>query len=219
MIDYSKNDSLTEQATALLNDYYTLEGENIQDAFLRASKAYSGGDDALASRLYGYASNHWFMFSSPLLANAPVPGARHKGMPISCFLTYVPDTLLGLIDHQTELAWLSVKGGGVGGHWSDVRAVSDKAPSPIPFMKVADSAMTAYKQGRTRKGSYAAYYRLATQILLNFSIFDSLLVAILIVSASTSIMPLTFLMNSLMQFMMMLIGICLTPTTRQSGKP
>ena len=71
--------------------------------------------------------------------------------------SYIPDTLEGLIDHQSELAWLSVKGGGVGGHWSDVRAVSDKAPSPIPFIKVADSAMTAYKQGQTRKGSYAAY--------------------------------------------------------------
>jgi len=42
--------------------------------------------------------------------------------------------LEGLIDHSAELRWLSVKGGGVGGHWSDIRAISDKAPGPMPFL-------------------------------------------------------------------------------------
>ena len=69
----------------------------------------------------------------------------------------MPDTLEGLIDHTAELRWLSVKGGGVGGHWSDVRAVSNKAPGPMPFLHTVDADMVAYRQGRTRKGSYAAY--------------------------------------------------------------
>jgi ribonucleoside-diphosphate reductase alpha chain len=72
-------------------------------------------------------------------------------------LTYVPDSLEGLIDHSAELRWLSVKGGGVGGHWSDIRAVSNKAPGPMPFLHTVDADMVAYRQGRTRKGSYAAY--------------------------------------------------------------
>ena len=131
-IDKSRNSVLSEQSQALLSDYYTLEGEDIQDAFARAATAYSGGDGELAQRIYDYASRGWFMFSSPILSNAPKEGEAPRGLPISCFLSYVPDTLEGLIEHQEELAWLSVKGGGVGGHWSDVRAVSDKAPSPIP---------------------------------------------------------------------------------------
>jgi ribonucleoside-diphosphate reductase alpha chain len=167
-VDKSRNAQLSEQSKALLEDYYTLEGEDIQDAFARASTAYSGGDGELAQRIYDYASRGWFMFSSPILSNAPKEGEIPKGMPISCFLSYVPDTLEGLIEHQEELAWLSVKGGGVGGHWSDVRAVSDKAPSPIPFMKVADSAMTAYKQGKTRKGSYAAYLDVSHPDIMEF---------------------------------------------------
>ena len=69
----------------------------------------------------------------------------------------MPDTLDGLIDHTNELRWLSVKGGGVGGHWSDIRAVSKKAPGPMPFLHTVDADMVAYRQGRTRKGSYAAY--------------------------------------------------------------
>ena len=88
---------------------------------------------------------------------APETGSSHSGLPISCFLTYVGDNLDSLIEHNAEVAWLSVKGGGVGGHWSHVRGISEKAPGPIPFMKVVDSQMTAYKQGKTRKGSYAAY--------------------------------------------------------------
>ena len=157
-IDVSRDTLLSEQATQLLRDYYMLKSEvSPQEAFARASLAYCDGDYDFAQRIYDYASKQWFMFSSPVLSNAPKPKESFKALPISCFLTYVGDTLEDLIAHNTEVAWLSVKGGGVGGHWSDVRAVSDKAPGPIPFLKVVDSQMTAYKQGKTRKGSYAAY--------------------------------------------------------------
>jgi len=157
-INRSKDREISDQAIDLLKAHYLRGKERSpQEAYARACLAYCEKDMKLAQRLYDGVSNGWFMFSSPILSNAPAPGEKPLGLPISCFLNYIPDTLEGLIDHQSELAWLSVKGGGVGGHWSDVRAVSDKAPSPIPFIKVADSAMTAYKQGQTRKGSYAAY--------------------------------------------------------------
>ena len=97
------------------------------------------------------------MFASPVLSNAPKSGEKAKALPISCFLTYVPDSLEGLIDHSAELRWLSVKGGGVGGHWSDIRAISDKAPGPMPFLHTVDADMTAYRQGKTRKGSCHIY--------------------------------------------------------------
>lgn len=156
-VDYSRNEGFSEQALTLLKEYYCLPGEDPQDALARAAVAYSEGDEDFAQRIYDYASNRWFMFSSPVLSNAPLPGESPKGLPISCFLTFVDDTLDSLIEHNAEVSWLSVKGGGVGGHWSTVRGISDKAPGPIPFMKVVDSQMTAYKQGKTRKGSYAAY--------------------------------------------------------------
>ena len=168
-IDLKKDLKITEQAKELLDNFYLKEGETSpQQAYARASVAYCAGDLELAQRLYDAVSNGWFMFSSPILSNAPKEGEAVKGLPISCFLSYVPDTLEGLISHQSELAWLSVKGGGVGGHWSDVRAVSDKAPSPIPFIKVADSSMTAYKQGKTRKGSYAAYLDIGHPDIVEF---------------------------------------------------
>jgi ribonucleoside-diphosphate reductase alpha chain len=157
-VDNKRNKILSEQSLKLLQDYYCREDEKSpQQAFARASVAFSNGNMKLAQRIYDYVSQGYFMFSSPVLSNAILKGEDVKSLPISCFLTYVPDTLEGLIDHSAELRWLSVKGGGVGGHWSDIRAVSNKAPGPMPFLHTVDADMVAYRQGRTRKGSYAAY--------------------------------------------------------------
>src|SRR6056300_1110716 len=168
-IDRNRDKQLSEQAYKLLKDYYCNSDENSpQQAFARASVAYCAGDMELAQRIYDYVSKGWFMFASPVLSNAPAPGQKAKALPISCFLTYVPDSLEGLIDHSAELRWLSVKGGGVGGHWSDVRAVSKKAPGPMPFLHTVDADMVAYRQGRTRKGSYAAYMDVSHPDIVEF---------------------------------------------------
>ena len=156
-IDLKRDKLITDQAMKLLKDYYCREKEpSPQYAFARAATCYSPTKE-FAQRIYDYVSKGWFMFASPVLSNAVLPGEKVKALPISCFLTYVPDSLEGLIDHTAELRWLSVKGGGVGGHWSDVRAVSEKAPGPMPFLHTVDADMVAYRQGKTRKGSYAAY--------------------------------------------------------------
>jgi len=168
-IDTDKDKLLSTQAEKLLKEYYCKEGEDSpQMAFARASKAYCYGDTKLAQRIYNYVSKKWFMFASPVLSNAPKPNEKVKALPISCFLSYVPDTLEGLIEHTSELRWLSIKGGGVGGHWSDVRSVSDIAPGPVPFLHTVDADMTAYRQGKTRKGSYAAYMDVSHPDILEF---------------------------------------------------
>jgi len=168
-IDVRRDKSLSDQAFKLLTDYYCRKEEKSpQEAFARAAVAYSAGDMELAQRIYDAASKGWFMFSSPILSNAPLPNEKAKALPISCFLAYVPDSLEGLIDHTAELRWLSVKGGGVGGHWSDVRSISDIAPGPIPFLHTVDADMTAYRQGKTRKGSYAAYMDISHPDIIEF---------------------------------------------------
>ena len=162
LIKRERDELLTDYAIGMLKDFYMRDYEKSpQEAYSRASQAWSKYkgemDEDLAQRLYEYVSKKWFMFASPVLSNAPNGTTKDKGLPISCFLTYVPDSLEGLISHSSELRWLSVFGGGVGGHWSDVRTVTDKAPGPIPFLHTVDADMIAYRQGKTRKGSYAAY--------------------------------------------------------------
>jgi len=176
-IDLSRDDNLTEFSKNLLRDYYMLDSEDSpQESFARAAVAFSTDDSSkigkegldLAQRIYDYASKGWFMFSSPILSNAPSIDKKSLGLPISCFLTYVDDSLEGLISHTDELRWMSVKGGGVGGHWSSIRSNSTIAPGPIPFLKTVDSDMTAYRQGKTRKGSYAAYMDVSHPDILEF---------------------------------------------------
>jgi len=168
-IELKRDERLSEQSLKLLKEFYLEEGEvSPQESFARASVAYCAGDLSLAQRIYDYVSKGWFMFSSPVLSNAAKPGEKTNGLPISCFLTYVPDTVDGLINHHAETAWLSVKGGGVGGHWKDVRGITDKSTGVLPMMKVNDSQMTAYKQGKTRKGSYAAYLDVSHPDIVEF---------------------------------------------------
>lgn len=168
-IDKNKDTLLSEQAKKLLTEYYCRKDETSpQMAFARAANAYSYGDKKLAQKIYDAASKGWFMFASPVLSNAPLSKEKVKALPISCFLTYVPDSLEGLIEHSAELRWLSVKGGGVGGHWSSVRSVSDIAPGPIPFLHTVDADMIAYRQGKTRKGSYAAYMDISHPDIMEF---------------------------------------------------
>ena len=159
LIDYKRDNYLSEFSHKTLQDRYLVDGEKSpQDAFARAARAFSD-NDAHAQRLYDYASKLWFMFSTPILSN----GGTARGLPISCFLNYIEDSRTGLTGHYTENAFLSSVGGGVGGSWSDVRSVGSKTSNGsestgvIPFMKVVDAEMLAFSQGVTRRGSYAAY--------------------------------------------------------------
>ena len=163
-IDYDKDNNLNTFSLNSLKDRYFWEEEtHAQEAFARAAvfgATYKGVTDyELAQRLYQYSSNSWFMFSTPILSN----GGTSRGLPISCFLNYVPDSRGGLSDHYDENIWLASSGGGIGGYWGDVRsngiptAHGSRSTGSIPFMHVVDSQMLAFNQGTTRRGSYAAY--------------------------------------------------------------
>ena len=167
-IDGSRTSNLSPLAIDLLEKYYVLEGETIQEAFARPALAFCNGDLELAQGIYDDVSKQWAMYSSPILSNAPRLGEKAKAMPISCFLSYLDDTREGLVDHQVELAWLSMLGGGVGGHWSDIRSTGEKSVGVMPHLKIADSAVEGFRQGRTRKGSYAAYLDVSHPDMLEF---------------------------------------------------
>ena len=164
VIDYNKEKKLDKFSLDTLRDRYLWEEEtHAQEAFARASvfaATFKGETDFdLAQRLYEYSSDLWFMFSTPILSN----GGTTRGLPISCFLNYVPDSRRGLSDHYDENIWLASSGGGIGGYWGDVRSngvatqQGSRSTGSIPFMHVVDSQMLAFNQGVTRRGSYAAY--------------------------------------------------------------
>jgi ribonucleoside-diphosphate reductase alpha chain len=182
-IDLSKDALLSEAGFKTLTDRYLKQGEvSPQEVFKRSSLAFSDSLE-MAKRMYGYMSNLWMSGSTPVLANAPI---RKKfstnfstsmfadnfegidGLPISCFLTHVDDSINGLNNHTVESRKLSVAGGGVGAYWGDVRGKTKRSGGTIPFIHTHDADVLAYQQGDQRRGAYAAYLHISHPDIIEF---------------------------------------------------
>jgi ribonucleoside-diphosphate reductase alpha chain len=157
-VDHSRDSLLTDFGKDTLTDRYLLPGETFQDLFVRVASAYA--DDAEhAQRVYDYISQLWFMPATPVLSN----GGTGRGLPISCYLNSVPDSLEGIVDTWNENVWLAARGGGIGTYWGAVRGIGEpvglngKTSGIIPFVRVMDSLTLAISQGSLRRGSAACY--------------------------------------------------------------
>ena len=156
--DPSRDALLTEFGKTTLNDRYLLQGESYQDMFARVATAFAD-DIGHAQRIYDYISKLWFMPATPVLSN----GGAERGLPISCFLNAVGDSLDGIMDTWNENVWLASNGGGIGTYWGGVRSIGEKVGQNgqtsgiIPFIRVMDSLTLAISQGSLRRGSAAVY--------------------------------------------------------------
>lgn len=151
-IDLSRDALFDKLGLQRLRESYMMDGEESpQERFAYVSATFSS-DIEHAQRLYDYASKHWLSFSTPILSF----GRSKKGLPISCFLPYIDDTAEGLVNTLSETNWLSMLGGGVG-LGIGIRASDDKSTGVMPHLKMYDASSHAYRQGKTRRGSYAAY--------------------------------------------------------------
>jgi ribonucleoside-diphosphate reductase alpha chain len=157
-VDRSRDALLTDFGKTTLEDRYLLPGESYQDMFARVSTAYADDADH-AQRIYDYMSRLWFMPSTPVLSN----GGADRGLPISCFLNAVSDSLDGIVGTWNENVWLAANGGGIGTYWGGVRSIGEKVKGAgqtsgiIPFIRVMDSLTLAISQGSLRRGSAAVY--------------------------------------------------------------
>jgi ribonucleoside-diphosphate reductase alpha chain len=146
-----------------LKESYMKEDEvSPQERFAYVSKAF-GSNEAHAQRLYEYSSKHWLSYSTPVLSF----GRSKRGLPISCFLPYLHDSAEGLVDCLAEVNWLSMLGGGVG-IGIGIRSTDDKSVGVMPHLRTYDASSLAYRQGRTRRGSYAAYLDVSHPDILIF---------------------------------------------------
>ena len=157
-INRDKDLLLTEFGKNTLENRYLMPGESYQDAFARVACAYADNKDH-AQRLYNYMSNLWFMPATPVLSN----GGANRGLPISCFLNEVGDSLKGIMSNYDENLWLASNGGGIGTYWGSVRSNGEKITRSgatsgiVPFLRVTDSFTLAISQGSLRRGSAAVY--------------------------------------------------------------
>ena len=151
-IDLERDKLFDELGIKRLQESYMKEDETSpQHRFAFVSKSFGSNPDH-AQRLYEYSSKHWLSYSTPILSF----GRSKRGLPISCFLNYIEDTAEGLVENLSETNWLSMLGGGVGIGFG-IRSADDKSTGVMPHLKIYDASSLAYRQGRTRRGSYAAY--------------------------------------------------------------
>ena len=151
-IDYSRDELFDELGIKRLKESYMKDDEvSPQERFAFVSSAF-GSNAEHAQRLYDYSSRHWLSYSTPILSF----GRSTNGLPISCFLPYLHDSSEGLVECLSEVNWLSMLGGGVG-IGIGIRSSDEKSVGIMPHLKTYDASCLAYRQGRTRRGSYATY--------------------------------------------------------------
>ncbi len=162
-IDLERDKLFDELGIKRLKESYMRDDESSpQERFAYVSKKFSSNADH-AQRLYDYSSNHWLSYSTPILSF----GRSKRGLPISCFLNFIEDTAEGLVDNLSETNWLSMLGGGVGIGFG-IRSADDKSTGVMPHLKMYDASSLAYRQGRTRRGSYAAYLDISHPDIIPF---------------------------------------------------
>lgn len=189
LVDYARDRSIPEQGLALLTGkgFYKKDHEvSPQQSFARAATSYCFGDYEFAQRIYDYASKGWFTFASPVLSNAeeiPWPSfSKHQfeeagewledsiepdGLPISCYLSMIPDTKEGLVSTREETSWLSMMGGGIGIYAAN-RSPDEKSTGVMAHLRGYDADTLSYKQKESRRGSMAAYLDIDHPEIMSF---------------------------------------------------
>jgi len=162
-IDLERDKLFDDLGIKRLQESYMKEDEKSPQERLAYVSSVFGSNRDHSQRLYDYSSKHWLSYSTPILSF----GRSKRGLPISCFLNFVEDTAEGLVDNLSETNWLSMLGGGVGIGFG-IRSTDDKSAGVLPHLKIYDASSLAYRQGRTRRGSYAAYLDISHPDIIPF---------------------------------------------------
>jgi ribonucleoside-diphosphate reductase alpha chain len=152
---------LNKDSRKFLERGYLLEGETpeqrIRDIAEHAEKILK--IEGYADKFENYMHRGFYSLSSPVWSNF----GRERGLPISCFGSYVPDTMSGILEKTAEVGIMTAQGGGTSGYFGDVRgrgasiSTGGQSTGAVHFMELYDKLMNVVSQGNVRRGSFAAY--------------------------------------------------------------
>ena len=152
---------LNEDSRKFLERGYLTEGETAEGRISEIANAAQKylGFDGFADKFIDYMSRGFYSLSSPIWGNF----GRARGLPISCFGSYIPDTMKGILGKLSEVGIMTKCGGGTSGYFGDLRGrgtpISSGGTSTgsVHFMELYDKLMNVVSQGNVRRGSFAAY--------------------------------------------------------------
>lgn len=126
--------------------------------------------EGFGDKFYEYMGNGWISLASPVWSNFGLS----RGLPISCFGSYIPDTMEGILESVAENGMMSKYGGGTSGYFGALRprgsSIKDngKSSGPVHFMQLFESLLDVVSQGSVRRGSFAGYLPVEHPDILEF---------------------------------------------------
>lgn len=152
---------LNKDSRKFLERGYLLEGETAEQRIRQIAETAQSflNIEGFADKFEDYVARGFYSLSSPIWSNF----GRERGLPISCFGSYVPDTMEGIMDKVAETAIMTKHGGGTSAYFGDVRgrgtpiSCGGESTGSVHFMELFNKLMNVVSQGNVRRGSFAAY--------------------------------------------------------------
>lgn len=152
---------LNEDSRLFLQRGYLLEGTTALDRirYIAEHAERKLGIEGYADKFYHYMARGYFSLSSPIWSNFGL----ERGLPISCFGSYIGDSIQEIMETTAEVGMMSKIGGGTSGYFGDIRprgsAIKNngKSDGSFNFSKLFDTVIDVISQGTSRKGQFAGY--------------------------------------------------------------
>jgi ribonucleoside-diphosphate reductase alpha chain len=152
---------LNENSRGFLDRGYLAPGQTAEERIRVIAEAAEKflGRKGFADKFYDYMSKGWISLASPVWSNFGVK----KGLPISCFGSYVADSMGSILYTNAEVGMMSKFGGGCSGYFGDLRergsSISDNGQSSgsVHFMQLFETLVDVVSQGSVRRGHFSPY--------------------------------------------------------------
>lgn len=152
---------LNEESRLFLSRGYLTEGQTPEERIkvIAEHAEHLSGIEGFAEKFEEYMSRGWFSLSSPVWSNY----GTDRGLPVSCFGSYIEDDMASILETHSEVGMLSKFGGGTSGYFGKLRGrgspISDKGASfgSVHFMQLFDTLTNVVSQGSVRRGYFSAY--------------------------------------------------------------
>ena len=163
---------LNDDSRKFLERGYLTEGQSAEERIAEIAKAAQKElkMKGFAEKFEEYMSYGWYSLSSPIWANYGLK----RGLPISCFGSYVDDTLEAILTKQAETGMMTKMGGGTSAYFGDLRSRGEeissggKSNGPVHFMELFETVTNVVSQSNVRRGSFAAYMPIEHNDILEF---------------------------------------------------
>ena len=152
---------LNEDSKEFLREGYLIEGvepkERIRQIAENAEEILD--EEGFADRFYDYMSRGFYSLASPVWANFGL----NRGLPISCFGSYMEDSMESILYTHAEVGEMTKLGGGTSGYFGEIRprgspiTNNGKSNGSYSFTELFDTAINVVSQGETRRGQFAGY--------------------------------------------------------------